>query len=129
MAMKERVFTDEHRRKLSVAAKKHMPRIGQLNGMFGKTGELNHRYGTKHTEATKKKMSESMTERLANGFQTHLKGVPRTDEVKRKISESKKKYNYTIKCPHCGKEGKYAGMKSWHFDNCRSKLLERDLES
>jgi hypothetical protein len=30
--------------------------------------------------------------------------------------------NNTIKvsCPHCGKEGQYANMKRWHFDNCKS---------
>jgi|LakMenE18May11ns_1017448.scaffolds.fasta_scaffold9856124_2 hypothetical protein len=24
-------------------------------------------------------------------------------------------------CPHCGKVGKGAAMKMWHFDNCRSR--------
>lgn len=31
---------------------------GENNFMYGKTGKLSHRYGTKHTEETKRKMSE-----------------------------------------------------------------------
>lgn len=121
-AMGEREFTPEHRRKLSEANKGKSGRPGKQNGMYGKIGHLNHRFGTKHTESTKNLMSDKAKQRFADGFQEHRKGVPRTDEVKKKISENHKKFDYTVKCPHCDKEGKYLGMRRWHFDNCRFKL-------
>ena len=27
-------------------------------------------------------------------------------------------------CPHCGKEGMLANMRRWHFDNCKSIVVE-----
>lgn len=43
-------------------------------------------------------------------------------DVRKKISEEKRKRNLTIMtCPHCGKQGKFSGMKTWHFDNCRDR--------
>lgn len=73
-----------------------------------------------------------------------LKGMPKTEEHKRKIGIAHKgksthkgkkwgpypkerveklptlKLNYvTVECPHCGKSGQYNNMKRWHFDNCK----------
>lgn len=31
-----------------------------------------------------------------------------------------------VTCPHCGTVGSGAGMKRWHFDNCRNKPGEPD---
>jgi hypothetical protein len=28
-----------------------------------------------------------------------------------------------LKCPYCGKEGFGGGMKTWHFENCRKKII------
>jgi hypothetical protein len=40
-----------------------------------------------------------------------------------KISESKKisnpNFKSIVKCPICGKDGQFAAMKRWHFDNCK----------
>ena len=44
------------------------------------------------------------------------KGIARPDDVKRKISESKKNAPILV-CPHCGKEGRH-NMKRYHFDKC-----------
>ena len=47
---------------------------------------------------------------------------PKTEEHKKKISESKlgKKHKIVI-CPHCLKEGGIANMKRYHFNNCKYK--------
>lgn len=49
----------------------------------------------------------------------------RTEELNTKMSEIKQKYNpgfsQQATCPHCLKTGQYAGMKRWHFDNCKGR--------
>ncbi len=48
-----------------------------------------------------------------------------TEETKRKISEAKKgkgKPQTLATCPYCNKEGGLYNMKRWHFNNCRLKL-------
>jgi len=56
----------------------------------------------------------------------------RSEEVRQKISEGKKRYKFTEEhgknigkskqpdstCPHCGETGGASNMKRWHFDNC-----------
>jgi len=70
MGNRNRIFSEEHRRKLSEAHKgKHHSeeskkklsekRKGENNPMYGRSGELSPRFGIKHTEASKKKMSEN----------------------------------------------------------------------
>lgn len=53
-------------------------------------------------------------------------GHTNSENHNKRISESKKAYWESAKkikgiCPHCGKIGILAGLKRWHFDNCRSK--------
>lgn len=51
-------------------------------------------------------------------------GKKRSEETKRKLSESLKKFNENyvkVKCPYCGKEGKAGAMHRWHFENCKHK--------
>ena len=57
---------------------------------------------------------------------THYwEGRERSEETKRKISESSKGKKYKIvKCPHCGQEGGENLMKRYHFDNCKYKFVE-----
>lgn len=123
-AMSERTFTTTHRKNLSNALKGKPGLKGEKNGMFGKTGSLNHRYETIHSDKTKEIMSIKAKERHESGLYDSRIGVPRSSETKNKISENHKKFDYIIKCPHCDKEGKYLGMKRWHFDNCKLKLSE-----
>ena len=60
-------FSDEQKNKISKALKgKYVGerasaygRCGELNYMYGRCGELNHFYGCKHSEESKKKMSEA----------------------------------------------------------------------
>lgn len=81
-----------------------------------------------------------------NRVPSPLKGIGRSEETKRKISEANKgrvfgcnekkseaakkraadgrhawqgKKRPTKICPHCGKEGADYLMSRWHFDNCR----------
>ena len=49
---------------------------------------------SKHSEESKKKISEKMADR------------------KKPI----------VACPHCGKEGGFPQMRQWHFDNCKEKM-------
>ncbi len=49
------------------------------------------------------------------------KGIPKSDDHKRKIKESNLNY-VPVKCPHCEKEGRESQMKRWHFDNCKKKV-------
>ncbi len=52
----------------------------------------------------------------------HQYGKERTEEERRKISESiKANWDRPVQtCPHCGKQGK-VGMTRWHFNNCKQK--------
>jgi hypothetical protein len=60
-------------------------------------------------------------------------GKNKSEETKRKISESKKGKpsrmkgikRKQIECPHCGKIGGDGLMQRWHFDNCNKKNNER----
>jgi hypothetical protein len=88
--------------------------------------------GQKHSEETKRKMSEAQKGkthsektkrkiREANKGENHPNyGKKLSEETKRKLSEAKKgKPKPKITCPHCGKEGGAGIMKRWHFDNCK----------
>jgi len=90
-------------------------------------------YGRRHTEETRKKMSEnnfSKTDPLRQKEHAKRAGsYSKSDEHKQKISEALKKVHceanpnlgkkrQKVKCPHCGKEGANNTMQRWHFDNC-----------
>lgn len=63
--------------------------------------------------------------RYLSGELIHNKtDIPRTEEVKNKISETKKGVKQQIvTCPHCKKEGGISNMKRHHFDNCKLKIV------
>lgn len=87
--------------------------------------------GKKWTQERREKLSKSMIE-----YHRNNKRVV-SDETKRKISDANrgKSKPFTeehiaalnvhalnkaqLVCPHCGKQGQYANMKRWHFDNCK----------
>jgi hypothetical protein len=85
-------FSDEHINKLKEKRKGKKPALGM-----------------KHSEETKKKMSESR------------KGRKVSEDAKLKMSLSQKgKTQPKLTCPHCGKIGGTT-MYRWHFDNCKNK--------
>ena len=99
--------------------------------------------GRKHTEESKKKMSEKALLRPPVSEETKKKigdanrGRKHSDETKKKLSELGKKKVFTeeyrkklsdnaknrpiVKCPHCGKEGVHNSMQRWHFNNCKER--------
>lgn len=129
-------FTDEQIDRMRSA------RLGNGNGMYGKTPWNKGILGNTHTSETKQKMSEShrgkpkTTEHRSN-LSKSLKGKPKSDEHREKLrqaytyrqkseeelkrlSERKKgEIQPVLVCPHCGKSGGFA-MKRWHFERCRS---------
>jgi len=129
-------------------------------GAAKRRGALNHQYGKPHTAETKAKISLAKTgTKLTLEHRAKLSlvlagrvntpehneairasklGVPRSEEVRRKISATRLKNGVVISaetrtkiseanqgqtrprttCPHCGKTGG-ANMSRYHFDNCK----------
>lgn len=49
-------------------------------------------------------------------------GTRHTDETKKKMSDARKGKKFDqVKCPHCGKIGGKSAMHQWHFDHCKFK--------
>jgi len=92
-----------------------------------------------HTEKTIKKMSKSRKGRKRQPFSEEWKrniSKSKTGENnpmfrKHQSSETKLKQSKShlarpeLTCPHCEKTGGNAGMKRWHFDNCKYKKVEK----
>ena len=120
---KGKTLTLEHRQKLSEARKQLPDEIKKANGYANKGRVVskdlrarisNTMQGITRSEKTKQKMRKPKSEShrlnisLAHtGKPSLIKGVP--DEI--------------VTCPHCQKPGGNSGMKRWHFDNCKKKLL------
>jgi hypothetical protein len=87
-------------------------------------------------EALKKVVRETHSSRMSGSFNPSSKGVsdntrqkmsdvrrgvPKSEDHKRKIKESSLSY-VPVKCPHCEKEGRASQMRQWHFENCKQKV-------
>lgn len=91
------------------------------------SGENNPMYGKKQT-------NEFKENRKAYFLGENNPGKHKTDETKRKISESKQgvpsklkgKPVERIRCPHCNTIGGINIMKRWHFENCKNKNYEQE---
>lgn len=127
---KNKTFTEEHRRKMS-------------EGRIHIKGENHPRYGMKHTEKTKQRLSEQkkgenhpsygkkrgdetrqkmrQNHRNQKGEKNHNYGKRLCEETRQKMREAKRGKQEQVTCPHCDKVGGLSAMKKWHFDNCRCK--------
>jgi hypothetical protein len=80
---------------------------------FKHAGERNPFFGRKHTEESKKKISDGG------------KGIKKSEEAKKRISEAKKgdlnPGRQTVTCPYCGMIGRSGGMRKHHFSHCKQK--------
>jgi len=121
--------SEEARKKISEKRKEY---VGEKHPMYGRThseeskqkmsinrkkkfGKDNHFYGKRHTDELKKYISE-----LNKGRPSTIKGIPLSEERKRKQSEIMKN-KPKVKCPYCERIGNPSGMKRYHFDNCKLK--------
>lgn len=69
--------------------------------------------GAKRSDETKRRISESHL-----GRPSPFKGILKTEEDRAKMRGIPKRIK-TIECPHCGKLGASHNMKRYHFDNCK----------
>jgi len=132
-SQKGRTFTIETREKMSESAKKRD----------------NNWTGRKHSDESKLKISNSLTGKKQSPEtiekrMKHIRGSNITEEHKRKISEFNKGRTHTeemkknlsdkaknrekIKCPYCNKEATPGLAKRWHFDNCKLKEGNKNID-
>ena len=103
-----RTHTPETKERISAANKGK--RTGKDNGFFGKS----------HSPETIEYLREINT-----GPNHPRYGVPRSDEVKNKISKGRKGIPQPkLTCPHCGLTGGARNMKVYHFDNCKTLSID-----
>jgi group I intron endonuclease len=110
-----RVFTQDHLKKLSLAAMGHKRNVGNQRSEETKMKISKSRTGIVFSEETKIKMRESARKRI------HKKLGPMSDEVKKKISESLRKRFLTEETKKKISESKL-GKK--HSDETKSKMSE-----
>jgi hypothetical protein len=79
------------------------------------TGEKNNMFGKKHSEKTKRIISEKKKGTFL-GEKNPFHNKTHSEKTRNRILENNKK-EYI--CPCCGKKGKGRAMKRWHFDKCR----------
>lgn len=95
-----RVFTEEHRRNISISGK------GRPCSQETRKKLSERSTGRLHSEEAKAKMSESR------------KGMKFSESHRESISNVLMT-RPEVECPYCGKAGKGGLMKHWHFDNCK----------
>lgn len=91
----------------------------------GNKGRVSPMKGRKNTEETRKKKSKALKGRSY----IDLHGPEKATKLKqnlRTITKGRKPWNKgksqdRIICLYCNKEGGYAVMKRWHFENCRER--------
>ena len=116
-AKKGKHLTDEHRAKISAAAKnmsdEHRAKIGLAHKgktVSDETKDKMRAAATNRSDETKAKMSNANRGRTVS------------DETRAKLSEWQKgipKPQPQLTCPHCGLTGGSNAIKRWHMDNCK----------
>ena len=115
-------------------------------------GEKHHLFGKHHSKQTKEKIGNSLNGRKLSEETKEKMRVPKSDDMKRKLSESNKGKKHTketknkmseshkgkqhseetkeklrvsqkiVICPYCKKEGGERAMKRYHFEECKMKF-------
>jgi CRISPR/Cas system-associated protein Cas10 (large subunit of type III CRISPR-Cas system) len=110
---KGRKHSEASRQKMSASQKGHPGNVWSAEAKQKlaekHTGEKNPFYGRKHTEETRKIITEKNIGR--EGYWT---GKKFSDDHLAKL-----KINRT--CPHCNKSGSGSAMNRYHMDNCKFK--------
>jgi len=114
---KRKPFTEEHLKNMSTS---HIGKnLGDSNP--SKREDVRDKIskslkGIPKSEEHKRKLSEY------KGTLHHAYGKPLSEEAKKKLSISKRgKPTKKVECPHCNKIGGITNMKRYHFDNCKFK--------
>jgi len=119
VANKSRIISQETRDKISKANK------GMIISEWQKKQISKAFKGKTRTEATKRKISAAHKGRIISP--EHKKNLSIAGKNRIHSSSTKQKMRETslsksnVVCVYCGKEGKIAPMKRWHFDNCKNK--------
>ena len=79
----------------------------------------NPMYGRKHTEESKRKISDSLSGEKSVWF-----GRRHTEQTLAKMRLAAKN-KVPLTCPHCGKKAKDNVVYRWHFDNCKMLKSKR----
>lgn len=133
-----RIVSEETKRKSSIAnrgqkrSNEAKENIKNALAEIDFTGENNHFFNKKHTDETKKKMSDAkknktyeeiygsdISAKKKQSVSNKLKGRIFPQETLNKM-RTPKGPQVRVVCPHCSKEGGVSNMKRHHFDNCRS---------
>ena len=93
----------------------NVPLFGEANGMYGKS----------HTGGAREKMSKAALMRLADKENHPMYGKPRSEETKRKISESRKGKYTGEQCYFYGKNK--SGKDSWRYGMRHTAETKRKL--
>ena len=127
---KNRVFSDESKRRMSEGQKRYAKENQMICPKCGKSGSPSNMKRW-HFDNCGKKMSQSQIDKMQAGERKppNIVTCPKCgksggDNVMKRFHFDKcgtKQSLRTVKCPHCQKEGSASNMKRWHFDNCKHK--------
>jgi len=108
-----RIISEEHRAKISAS------KLGKPSGMLGKQSTRKGKPGTRHSEETKKKLSEMRRGiKFSESHQKNLTEANRVNGAKRRGVKQTQ-----VECPFCHKVGGKNMMTRYHFDNCKLAVV------
>lgn len=127
---------NDTRLKMSKASKgkpkslEHRLRIAEANRIKAKNPEFRKKLSFKRTAEQRRKMSESGKGKIKS--KEHCEAISKALTGKKRgqcsderrlaiIAALKGKAQRILECPHCKKQGGYAAILRWHFDNCKFK--------
>jgi len=114
-------YLKNNEKKKSNSLDAYIKKYGEISGLAQYTnranllslkmsGENNSFYGKKHSNKSRKRISDSNTGR----------SKVRTTEHNKKIGQANRgRKHESITCPYCNKVGGGSIMKRWHFEHCR----------